>query len=379
MKQVLYDVSHIIFKVFHVNLCMRLTPFFLILFFFTSCRKDEITPLTSNEDWGPYNPERYFFPNAFSNFPSISEPEWNKTTVEGVTLGRKLYYDPILSTNGKSCSTCHLQSLGFSSHIIGPNGMSIPPHVNLGWNDNFGWTGSEHALDSVALADLAEGNIFLNANNDSILARLERHNEYQKLFWQAFGIEIVNESLAERQKYISYALAQFMRTQISYNSKFDRYLRGEVSLTSDEYDGFAIFMNEDKGDCFHCHGSNSNPMWRDNMRHNNGLNSTFTGNDLGYFNVTGNPADIGKFRSPTLRNIELTGPYMHDGRFNTLEEVVEFYSTGLQHSPTIDPLMKKVHDGGVQLNPAEKARLVAFLKTLTDEYFISNSELSKPD
>lgn len=249
----------------------------------------------------------------------------------------------------------------------------------MAWNSNFGWTGSEKTLDSVALADLAEGNIFLNANNDSILARLSRHPEYPKLFWKAFGIEIVKESLGERQKYISYALAQFMRTQISYNSKFDHYLRGEVELTTDEYDGYTIFMNEDKGDCFHCHGSASNPMWRDNVRHNNGLNSTFSGNDLGYYNVTGDPADIGKFRTPTLRNIELTAPYMHDGRFNTLEEVVNFYSTGLQHSATIDPLMKKVDDGGVQLNPGEKVKLIAFLKTLTDYYFISDSELSKPN
>jgi len=358
---------------------MRFPVIFVILFFLSSCRKDKTTAFVTSEEWGPYNPERYFFPNAFSNFPSVSEPEWNKTTIEGVALGRKLYYDPILSTNGKSCSTCHLQTLGFSSPVLGPNGMSIPAHVNMGWNSNFGWTGSESTLDSVALADLAEGNIFLNANNDSILKRLERHDEYQKLFWQAFGVEIVNESLAERQKYISYALAQFMRTQISYNSKFDRYLRGEGTLTADEYDGFAIFMSEDKGDCFHCHGGAANPMWRDNLRHNNGLNSTFSSNDLGYFNVTGNAYDIGKFRTPTLRNIELTGPYMHDGRFNTLEEVVDFYSTGLQHSSTIDPLMKKVNDGGVQLNPADKARLVAFLKTLTDYTFISNVELSNPN
>ena len=358
---------------------MRLILISLGIFFLSSCRKDTGYNLVSNEEWGPYNPERYFFPKPFSNFPDVPEPEWNLTTIEGVSLGRKLYYDPILSTNGKSCSSCHMQGFAFSVPDLGPNGMSIPSHVNMAWNNNYGWTGSEHALDSVALADLAEGNIFLNANNDSILNRFERHTEYQKLFWQAFGIEIVKESLQERQKYISYALAQFMRTQISYNSKFDRYLRGEILLTSDEYDGFIVFMSEDKGDCFHCHGGSANPMWRDNLRHNNGLNSTFLGNDLGYFNVTGNADDIGKFRTPTLRNIELTAPYMHDGRFNTLEEVVDFYSTGLQHSTTIDPLMKKVDVGGAQLNPAEKARLVVFLKTLTDYYFLSNPALNKPD
>ncbi|MBK7130477.1 MAG: cytochrome-c peroxidase [Crocinitomicaceae bacterium] len=359
---------------------MKVTALVIFIgLFLLSCRKDKHYPVTMHEQWGEYNPQPYNFPVAFENFPAVPEPDWNKTTVEGAYLGRKLYYDTILSMNGRSCSTCHHQEEGFTSGIPGPNGMSIPPHVNLAWNSNYGWLGDTHALDSVALADLAEGNIFLNANNDSILSRLSRHDEYPKLFWQAFGIEIIKLTTDERKKYISYALAQFMRTQISYNSKFDKYLRGEVSLTSDEIAGFSLFMDENGGDCFHCHGSSSNPMWRDNLMHNNGLNSTFSGNDLGLFNITGNTSDIGKFRTPTLRNIELTAPYMHDGRYATLEEVVEFYSTGLQHSVYIDPLMKKVDDGGVLLNPVEKTQMVAFLKTLTDDTFTSNPELSKPE
>jgi len=356
---------------------MRFNLLVFLVIVILGCRKDE--PLTDSDLWGVYNPEPYPFPEAFKNFPSVPEPEWNKTTVEGVALGRKLYYDSILSTNGKSCSSCHDQQSAFTISDTGPNGMAIPAHINLAWNSSFGWTGSTHVLDSVALADLEEGNIFLNANNDSILARFKRNDEYQRLFWNAFGIKIIEESTNERKKYISYALAQFMRTQISYNSRFDKYLRGEVSLTDDEIAGYDIFMSESKGDCFHCHGSISNPMWRDNLLHNNGLNSIFSGKDLGYFNVTGNPNDIGKFRTPTLRNIELTAPYMHDGRYSTLEEVVNFYSTGLQNSPTVDPLMKKVNDGGVQLNPTEKMQLIAFLKTLTDPQFLSNPALGNPD
>ncbi|MBI3136446.1 MAG: cytochrome-c peroxidase [Bacteroidetes bacterium] len=358
---------------------MRYLVVFLVSFVFISCRKDHPFPESEHEDWGVYNPHPYTFPTTFKNFPSPAQPDWNQTTVEGVILGRKLYYDPILGTNGNSCSACHQQQNAFTIAATGPNGMGIPAHINLAWNSGYGWTGAAPVLDSVALADLAEGNIFLNANNDSIQARFARHPVYPELFWKAFGVDIVAASLPERQKYISYALAQFMRTQISYNAKFDQYLRGEVSLSSDETAGYNIFMSENKGDCFHCHGDATNPMWRDNLRHNNGLNASFSGNDLGYFNNSGNPDDIGKFRTPTLRNIELTAPYMHDGRFATLEEVVDFYSTGLQHSPTIDPLMKKVDVGGVQLNPAEKAQLIAFLKTLTDYTFISDPALSEPE
>jgi cytochrome c peroxidase len=139
-----------------------------------------------------------------------------------------------------------------------------------------------------------------------------------------------------------------------------------------ELNGFAVFMDEEKGDCFHCHGSDNNPLWTDNKFHNNGLDASF--NDLGLGTVTGDPNDNGKFRSPTLRNLTFTAPYMHDGRFTTLEEVINHYSEGLKFSPTIDPLMKKVSQGGVQLSVEEKISLKAFLLTLTDFEFINNPD-----
>jgi cytochrome c peroxidase len=135
-------------------------------------------------------------------------------------------------------------------------------------------------------------------------------------------------------------------------------------------------MDESKGDCFHCHGSENNPLWTDNKFHNNGLDSEIT--DLGLGRVTGDPSDDGKFKSPSLRNLIFTAPYMHDGRFSTLEDVINHYSEGLQNSTTIDPLMKKVAQGGVQLSFQEKANLKAFLLTLTDEDFISNPKFSNP-
>ena len=184
------------------------------------------------------------------------------------------------------------------------------------------------------------------------------------MFLQAFGTSTIDSTLVTK------AIAQFERTLISGNSKFDQYLLGNVDLTPQELNGFNVFITEEKGDCFHCHGTGSNPLWTDNEFHNNGLDAVFT--DLGLGAVTGDPNDNAKFKTPSLRNLAFTAPYMHDGRFATLDEVINFYSEGLQNSPTIDPLMKSVNDGGVQLSAQDKADLKAFLLTLTDNDFINN-------
>ena len=133
-------------------------------------------------------------------------------------------------------------------------------------------------------------------------------------------------------------------------------------------------MDEDRGDCFHCHGNENNPLWTDNKFHNNGLDNNFS--DLGLGAVTGNPNDNGKFKTPSLRNLAFTAPYMHDGRFSTIDEVINHYSEGLEDSHTIDPLMKMVLQGGVQLSFEEKANLKAFLLTLSDYDFISNPDFN---
>ena len=134
-------------------------------------------------------------------------------------------------------------------------------------------------------------------------------------------------------------------------------------------------MDETRGDCFHCHGSDNNPLWTDNKFHNNGLDETFA--DLGLGAVTGDPNDNGKFRSPSLRNLKFTAPYMHDGRFATLEEVINHYSEGLKISSTIDPLMKKANQGGVQLSDKDKADLKAFLLSLSDANFVNNHDFQQ--
>ncbi|MCO6499241.1 MAG: cytochrome-c peroxidase [Vicingus serpentipes] len=350
--------------------------FYFFVALLLGCTKDEelaVIPISKSVDYGTYNPT-YIIPEELPSIPPMNNPNFNLLTEEGIVLGKKLYYDNILSTNGKSCSSCHIPQYSYSLPIMGPINTAIMPHVNLGWYKAYGWSGGEELLDHVALADLAEGNPFLNANSDSILNRFSRSFEYQQLFWKAFGVKIIDLPVAERNKYISYSLAQFLRTLVSKDAKFDRYLRGEVALTSSEINGFAIFMDDEKGDCFHCHGNAANPLWTDGEFHNNALDSIFVSVNQGRFLVTGNLFDLGKFRTPTLRNIELTAPYMHDNRFATLEEVIDFYSEDLRNSPYVDPLMQKIGQGGVHITPSEKVDLIAFLKTLTDTSFISNPD-----
>ncbi|MDT8411542.1 MAG: cytochrome c peroxidase [Vicingaceae bacterium] len=353
----------------------KVIPILLIIIIALSCKKDKnITPFQPDEDiFGDYNPT-FITPPSLPYLPPMKNPEFNKMTIEGVELGKSLYYDKILSTNGLSCSSCHLREESYTISVLGPIGTAVLPHVNIGWYNLYGWTGGEKHLDDVALADLAEGNPFLEANNDSILNRFKRNTEYQKKFWKAFGIKITELSTPERQKYISFSLAQFMRTMVSGDSKFDKYMRGEIALTPQEMNGFVVYMDDNRGDCYHCHGSAGNPLWTDGNFYNNALNSNFAGIDQGRFLVTGNTADMGKFRAPTLRNIALTAPYMHDNRFATLDEVIDFYSTGLQQSPYVDPLMNHINQGGAQLSSSDKTDLKAFLRTLTDSTFINNPD-----
>ena len=294
-------------------------------------------------------------------------------TEEGVALGKKLFFDKILSGDTTiSCASCHNPQNAFTDKEAlskGVNGRlgnrNSMPLFNLAWNfdERFAWDGKEESLEIQAFEPVTNP-IEMHANWTQVAQKLKAHPEYPSLFARAFGSNEIDSTK------VVMALAQFQRTLISGNSKFDRYLQGELTLSAEEENGFAIFMDETKGDCFHCHGSNNNPLWTDNKFHNNGLDETFT--DVGLGAVTGDPNDNGKFKSPSMRNLLFTAPYMHDGRFSTLEEVIDHYSEGLKNSATIDPLMKKVNEGGVGLTTQEKAALKAFLLTLTDTDFVNN-------
>ncbi len=342
----------------------------VILLIYLSCSNDD-----SSSGYEPTS-QPLDIPEIFSNniiAPII--PTDNPQTVEGVALGKKLFFDTILSADGtKSCVSCHSPQNAFTDNSptsIGVDGIpgirNSMPLFNLAWNygERFTWDGKELSLERQA-EEPVQNPIELHSNWDNVIERLQAHPEYPELFQLAFKTSTITKELATK------AIAQFERTLISANSKFDRYSQGKTNLTPQELNGLDIFLREDKGDCFHCHGNPNNPLWTDNDFHNNGLDSSFS--DIGLGVVTGDPNDNGKFRSPSLRNLSYTAPYMHDGRFATLDEVIDHYSEGLQNSSTIDPLMKQIAQGGVQLSGQEKADLKAFLLTLSDPSFINNSD-----
>lgn len=333
---------------------------FLLLAGISACRKNTDTdPLVSSE------PTAYDLDYP-SHFPPMPIPSNNPMTKEGVLLGRYLYYDNLLSLNGPksglSCSSCHNQALSFSTN---GSGTSVLPHVNLGWNKSFLWNGKvEGTMEDIMRFEVEE---FFQTNLDA----LRNDPKYPSLYRNAFGSEEITYERTE------FALAQFFRSLVSYKSEYDRVIlmQGVDTYSDDEADGYLIFFSE-KGDCFHCHSST---LLSDNSFRNIGLDSVFTGDNLGRYTVSQNPADIGKFKVPTLRNIALTAPYMHDGRFSTLEEVIDHYNTGVKKSPTLDPIMTKPgKELGLQLSVQEKKSLVAFLKTLTDTAFTSDKNHSSP-
>jgi cytochrome c peroxidase len=310
-------------------------------------------------------------------------PTNNPQTVEGVSLGRKLFFDPILSGDGtQACASCHAPEFAFTDSSQFSTGITMQQGnrnsmalFNAAWtnnptNKNFFWDGRASNLEHQALGPVTNP-IEMNNTWPNAVASLQADANYPNLFNDAFGTTTIDSTL------VTMALAQFERTLISGNSRADLFFIGQGSLTSAELSGYEVYKDEFGGDCIHCHGLPVNVLWTDNDFHNNGLDATFLDNGLGAF--TGDPADNGKFKTPSLRNLAYTAPYMHDGRFTTLDEVIDHYSSGLVHSPTIDPLMKQVAQGGVQLNPQEKADLKAFLLALSEPGFITNPDFQDPN
>jgi len=341
-----------------------------LIFVIASCSKDSNTTEPPGETYDP-TPYELVIPQGF---PDMEIPADNPMTVEGVALGRMLFYDPVLSgDNTQSCADCHAAEFAFSDNekqfstgiddIEGTrNSMAV---INVGWMEHLFWDGRANGVEDQALGPVPNP-VEMHQSWPDAMSKLNADEQYPNLFFNAFGTRNIDSMLVVK------AIAQFERTMISSNSRWDRYLKGEVQLTQAESKGFEIFFTE-KGDCFHCH---STILFTDNIFHNNGMDSVFL--DEGLFEVTGNAIDIDKFKTPTLRNLEFTAPYMHDGRFESLEEVINFYSHDVKFSPTIDPLMKKVNGGGLQLTDDEKENLLVFLKTLTDHTFIENTAFSNP-
>lgn len=313
-------------------------------------------------------------------FPRPSLPADNPLTVEGVELGRHLFFNSRLSVNdSQSCASCHSPARAFTEAravSIGAEGgagrRNAMPLFNLAWKSAYFWDGRAATLREQVLQPI-QNPIEMHESLTNLERKLRGEasqsdgTNYPALFSRAFGN---SEITADR---ISRAIEQFLLAQVSYHSKFDRVIEGRDQFTAEEQRGFELFHTEYDpahgqfgADCFHCHGG---PLFQSQAFANNGLDADPA--DTGRFTVTGQPGDRGKFAVPSLRNVELTAPYMHDGRFATLEEAVAHYCNGVKRSATLDPNLARHPDGGVPLSPSDQRALVAFLKTLTDEQYRS--------
>ena len=343
---------------------------------FSACRKEKVTFLPT-----PYTID------IPSHFPQMIIPEDNPMTEEGVDLGRHLFYETQLSGDGTmSCASCHQIGSGFADNVAVPVGIDgIPgtrnsmPLFNIGWDEFFTWDGRKSTLEAQILEPVPNP-IEMHLEWKEAVNRLQLDVAYRNRFFKAFGEEGI-DSLK-----VAKAIGQFIRTIVSGSSTFDvmyKYENG-ISLNSTENEvlqnieaeiwaGYDLFKSLNGADCFHCHNG---PLMRVKKFSNNGLDISFS--DAGRALVTENDFDLGKFKVPSLRNLSSTGPYMHDGRFNSLEEVIEHYSTGIQMSPTLDPMIEFGAQGGVQLDELEKEWLKQFLLALNDTIFINNPSFKDP-
>ncbi|MEN8928685.1 MAG: cytochrome c peroxidase [Flavobacteriales bacterium] len=345
----------------------------LIIF---SCKKEEDD--SESFKTTPYNLQ-------YGNLPTPSIPADNLLTEEGVNLGRFLFYDKQLSSDGSiSCGSCHVAQDGFSDSrrfsigVLGlPGGRQAMSTVNMLWNNNqFFWDGRANLLREQSIMPIQDS-LEMHETMPNVISKLSASSTYVSKFKKAFGSEqITNET-------ISKALEQFMNSIVSFNSKFDKSERGEVALTASEQRGKSLYFAEynpffpslSGADCAHCHSGNN---FENDLYMNNGLDSDAAMTDHGRMSATGAASDRAKFKVPTLRNIALTAPYMHDGRFTTLEEVVDHYNSGIVTSSTIDPAIENTRSTGLLLDSADKVDLVNFLKTLTDYEVISNPAYQSP-
>lgn len=334
----------------------------------SACKKDEVEEEEPVPSATPYN---LVIP---AGFPAMNIPIDNELTVEGIALGRRLFYDPILSSNNLvSCSSCHNQQMAFTDNgnqfSVGVDSIAgfrnSMPIMNLGWSPNLFWDGGATNLESQAIAPITDP-IEMHQTLDAALAKLNSHPEYPTLFNKAFGSSIITTATLVR------AIAQFERIVISANSKYDKYVKNEITLTAQESNGMSVYMDANKGNCNSCHTLGG--TFTDYEFRNNGLDVVST--DEGRARITTLAGDIGKFKTPSLRNIATTGPYMHDGRFSSLEQVVNHYNTGIQSHPNLAPQLASAVPN--RMNSQEMQDLVAFLNTFTDESFLTNPAYGKP-
>ena len=336
----------------------------LLVCFFFSCKQEEV-----------YTNITLAFEQP-SNFP---EPDYNLSsnpiTEKGFELGKKLFYEGKLSSDGVvSCAFCHQQKFAFTHHghqlshgVENRQGTrNTPPIQNMAFQNQFSWDGAAFHLDMFPIIPITNP-VEMDETVTNILEKLRQDAAYRKLFSQAFEDGQINADNTFK------AMSQFMLMMVSANSKYDKYVRVEKGgeFSEQEKKGLELF----KAKCASCHNSD---LFTDDSFRNNGLPINPEVNDLGRMTVTLIEEDKYKFKVPSLRNIELTAPYMHDGRFGSLKSVLNFYTTGVQETQNLDPILKN-EDGtlGISINEQEKEDIIAFLKTLTDEEFITDKRFAE--
>lgn len=303
------------------------------------------------------------------HFPTMEIPKANPLTKSKIALGRKLFYEKALSIDSSiSCGTCHKQEFAFADNSV----YALGSHDSVGFRNTRGLTnavflhsffgeGGLHSLERATIAPM-QTEFEMNQNIKVTLDRLKADKNYTGLFKKAFGEEPTHQNLL-------WALASFQRTLISANSPYDRFLNGDTSVLSlEEKKGMQLFFSNSIG-CSNCH---SGVLLTDQHAYNLGLYETNP--DYGKGRLTLDSADHGAFLTPTLRNVELTSPYMHDGSVSTLEEVIRFYETGGKQHYAKSYKMKRI-----RLNDSERNNLISFLKSLTDSSFITNPKFSDPN
>ncbi|MCB0696419.1 MAG: c-type cytochrome [Chitinophagaceae bacterium] len=302
------------------------------------------------------------WPTPFYNFQN------NTLTKDGFYLGRKLFYDPRLSRdNTISCGSCHQIFAAFAhdGHAIshGIDGLlgtrNSPALFNLNWHTGFFWDGGVNHIESQPLNPI-QNPVEMDENLPNIIAKLQADEKYKQMFVAAWGDETVTSQR------IFKSLAQFMGMIVSDHSKYDQYMRGEAALTTAEQNGMKVYNEK----CAACHTA---PLFSNFSYRNNGLQPSAV-NDSGRMRITQQDTDMYKFKVPSLRNLKYTAPYMHDGRFKTIDRVLDHYTTGIYQTPTLDPLLQN----GLSLSAQERSDLMAFLNTLNDEVLVTDSRFKEP-
>ncbi|MVO09270.1 c-type cytochrome [Flavobacterium sp. TP390] len=336
-----------------------------VLLLFVSCSSDKEAEYQNI-------PINYQVPSNFP--PLVYTMEYNPLTEKGFELGKKIFYDGRLASDGVvACGFCHIQENAFThhghtfSHGVGEGigTRNAPPIQNMAYQTQFFWDGAANHIELLSMNPISN-EVEMNGNIVDIITMMQNDSEYKKLYQQAFENGAINSENMLK------ALAQFMTMLTSSNSRFDKYRRNEQGgvLTSEELEGYALFNQK----CASCHATD---IFTDNSFRNNGLSINPQIQDNGRYRVTEQEEDRYTFKVPSLRNIEKTAPYMHDGRFFTLEAVLDHYANGVVNTQNLDASLNQNGVLGIPLTNDEKVKIIAFLKTLTDNEFLTNTRFAE--